>query len=117
MFDEYSVFKYYQFLLTDFKGITRIYTLTENLHSKTLVNAINNALVKFQDKIQDPLPKDIIEELYKLYEFQEDEKIIQYCRKHISYCDEKLFYFHTKSAVNLIKSIVIIICTFEHIIK
>ena len=29
MFDEYSVFKYYQFLLTDFKGITRVYTLTE----------------------------------------------------------------------------------------
>ena len=30
MFDEYSVFKYYQFLLTDFKGITRVYTLTES---------------------------------------------------------------------------------------
>lgn len=30
MFDEYSVFKYYQFLLTDLKGITRVYTLTEN---------------------------------------------------------------------------------------
>lgn len=40
--------------------------------------------------------KDIIEELYKLVEFQEDEKIRQYCYNHIDYCNKKLFYFHTK---------------------
>lgn len=43
--------------------IVPIYTLTEGLNSRILVNAINNALIKFQDKIGEPLPKNIIEEL------------------------------------------------------
>ena len=42
-------------------NIVPIYALCENLNPKTLANAINNALVKFQDKIYDPLPNDIIE--------------------------------------------------------
>ena len=42
-------------------NIVPIYALCENLNPKTLTNAINNALVKFQDKIYDPLPNDIIE--------------------------------------------------------
>ncbi|MBQ7287161.1 MAG: ATP-dependent DNA helicase RecG [Candidatus Gastranaerophilales bacterium] len=42
-------------------NIVPIYALCENLNPKTLTNAINNALVKFQDNIYDPLPNDIIE--------------------------------------------------------
>ena len=42
-------------------NIVPIYTLSEGLNPKTLTNAIQNALVKFQDKIYDPLPDDIIE--------------------------------------------------------
>lgn len=42
-------------------NIVPIYTLCENLNPKTLTNAIQNALIKFQDKIQDPMPKEIIE--------------------------------------------------------
>ena len=40
MFDEYQVFKYYQFLLTDFIGVTRVYTLTEDEfnNKKDLIN-------------------------------------------------------------------------------
>ena len=30
MFEEYSVVKYYQFSLTNFIGVTRLYTLTES---------------------------------------------------------------------------------------
>ena len=40
-----------------------IYSLTEDLSPKTLTSAINNALIKFQDKIYDPLPDDIKKEL------------------------------------------------------
>ena len=36
--------------------IVPIYPLSENLNSKTLTNAINNAFSKFWDKIYDPLP-------------------------------------------------------------
>ena len=42
-------------------NIVPIYTLCEGLNPKTLTNAIQNALVKFQDKIYEPLPSDIIE--------------------------------------------------------
>ncbi|MBR3605459.1 MAG: ATP-dependent DNA helicase RecG [Candidatus Gastranaerophilales bacterium] len=42
-------------------NIVPIYTLCEGLNPKTLTNAIQNALVKFQDKIDEPLPSDIIE--------------------------------------------------------
>lgn len=41
--------------------IVPIYPLSENLNSKTLTNAINNALVKFKDKIYDPIPNYILE--------------------------------------------------------
>ena len=41
-------------------NIVPIYTLCEGLNPKTLTNAIQNALVKFQDKIDEPLPSDII---------------------------------------------------------
>ena len=37
--------------------IVPIYPLTENLSSKTLINAINNAFSKFWDKIYDPMPE------------------------------------------------------------
>lgn len=37
--------------------IVPIYPLSENLNSKTLTNAINNAFSKFWDKIYDPLPE------------------------------------------------------------
>ncbi len=40
--------------------IMPIYPLIEGLHPKTLTSAINNALIKFQDKIIDPLPEDIL---------------------------------------------------------
>ena len=40
-----------------------VYSLCEGLNSKTLTNAINNALVKFKDKIFDPIPRDILERL------------------------------------------------------
>lgn len=40
--------------------IVPVYSLTEGLNPRFLVNAINNALVKFQDKIHEPLPDDII---------------------------------------------------------
>ena len=36
--------------------IVPIYPLSENLNSKTLTNAINNAFSKFWDKIYDPMP-------------------------------------------------------------
>ncbi len=42
-------------------NIVPIYTLCEGLNPKTLTNAIQNALIKFQDKIYEPLPNDIIE--------------------------------------------------------
>ena len=42
-------------------NIVPIYTLCEGLNPKTLTNAIQNALSKFQDKIEEPLPNDIIE--------------------------------------------------------
>ena len=42
-------------------NIVPIYTLCDGLNPKTLTNAIQNALVKFQDKIYEPLPDDIIE--------------------------------------------------------
>lgn len=41
-------------------NIVPIYTLCEGLNPKTLTNAIQNALIKFQDKILDPLPDEII---------------------------------------------------------
>ena len=41
--------------------IVPIYTLTEDLSPKTLTNAIHNALLKFQDKIYEPLPDYIIQ--------------------------------------------------------
>jgi len=41
--------------------IVPIYPLIENLTSKTLTTAIKNALEKFQDKIYDPIPDEIIE--------------------------------------------------------
>lgn len=40
--------------------IVPIYSLIEGLNSKILTNAINNALVKFKDKIIEPLPEGII---------------------------------------------------------
>lgn len=43
--------------------IIPIYALVEGLNPKTLGNAINNALSKFSDKIYDPLPKEILDEL------------------------------------------------------
>ena len=43
--------------------IVPIYSLCEGLNPKTLTNAINNALSKFQDKIHDPVPKDILSKL------------------------------------------------------
>ena len=46
--------------------IVPIYSLCENLNPKTLTNAIHNALEKFQDKIYDPLPADIKNELQLL---------------------------------------------------
>ncbi|MBQ8634857.1 ATP-dependent DNA helicase RecG [bacterium] len=42
-------------------SIVPIYTLCEGLNPKTLTNAIQNALSKFQDKIYEPLPLDIVE--------------------------------------------------------
>ena len=39
--------------------IVPVYPLTENLNSKTLVNAIKSAIEKYCTKIQDPLPQDI----------------------------------------------------------
>jgi len=42
-------------------SIVPIYTLCEGLNPKTLTNAIQNALSKFQEKIYEPLPKDIME--------------------------------------------------------
>ncbi|MBR5303262.1 MAG: ATP-dependent DNA helicase RecG [Candidatus Gastranaerophilales bacterium] len=41
-------------------NIVPIYTLCEGLNPKTLTNAIQNALIKFQNKIYEPLPDDII---------------------------------------------------------
>ena len=43
--------------------IMPVYSLIEGLNPKTLTNAINNALSKFQDKISEPLPKYILDEL------------------------------------------------------
>lgn len=43
--------------------IIPIYPLVEGLNLKTLTNAINNALSKFSDKIYDPVPKKILDEL------------------------------------------------------
>ncbi len=43
--------------------IVPIYSLCEGLNPKTLTNAINNALLKFKDKIFDPIPKDILDRL------------------------------------------------------
>lgn len=42
-------------------NIVPIYTLCEGLNPKTLTNAIQNALIKFQDKIYEPLCDDIIQ--------------------------------------------------------
>ncbi len=52
--------------------IVPIYSLTEGLNPRFLVNAINNALVKFQDKIPEPLPCDII----KKYNFLSKKQAI-----------------------------------------
>lgn len=43
--------------------IVPVYSLCEGLNPKTLTNAINNAISKFQDKIHDPVPKDILNKL------------------------------------------------------
>ena len=43
--------------------IIPVYSLVEGLNSKILKNAINNALSKFQDKIYDPLPDEILKKL------------------------------------------------------
>ena len=43
--------------------IVPIYPLSENLNSKTLINAINNAFSKFWDKIYDPLPEYLLRDL------------------------------------------------------
>ncbi len=43
--------------------IVPIYPLAEGLSPKTLTNAINNALIKFQDKIKEPLCDEITQEL------------------------------------------------------
>ncbi len=43
--------------------IVPIYPLTEDLNSKTLVNAIKNSIEKFWDKIYEPLPDYIIDKL------------------------------------------------------
>ncbi len=48
----------------DKNRIVPIYPLTEDLNSKTLVNAIKNALEKFWDKIYEPLPDYILDELF-----------------------------------------------------
>ena len=42
-------------------NIVPIYTLCEGLNPRTLTNAIQNALLKFQDKIYEPLPKYLID--------------------------------------------------------
>lgn len=42
-------------------NIVPIYTLCEGLNPRTLTNAIQNALVKYQDKIYEPLPSYIVE--------------------------------------------------------
>ena len=44
--------------------IVPIYSLTEDLTTKTLVNAIKNALEKFWDKIYEPLPSFITDKLF-----------------------------------------------------
>ena len=43
--------------------IVPVYSLCENLNPKTLTNAISNALEKFSDKIYDPIPNFILEEM------------------------------------------------------
>ena len=50
-------------LIESKNNLVPIYSLIEGMNSKTLTNAINNALVKFQDKIYEPLPKELIDEL------------------------------------------------------
>lgn len=47
----------------DLNRIVPIYPLSENLNSKTLINAINNAFSKFWDKIYDPLPDYLLKEM------------------------------------------------------
>ncbi len=42
-------------------NIVPIYTLCEGLNPRTLTNAIQNALIKFQDKIYEPLPQYLID--------------------------------------------------------
>ncbi|MBR6298291.1 MAG: ATP-dependent DNA helicase RecG [Candidatus Gastranaerophilales bacterium] len=43
--------------------IVPVYSLCEGLNPKTLTNAINNAISKFQDKIYDPIPAPILNKL------------------------------------------------------
>ena len=44
--------------------IVPIYPLTEDLNSKTLINAIKNALEKYWDKIYEPLPTYILDKFF-----------------------------------------------------
>ena len=49
---------------SDKNKIVPIYPLTEDLNSKVLVGAIKNALEKFWDKIYEPMPQYILDELF-----------------------------------------------------
>ncbi len=50
-------------IVSNQSNIIPIYPLVENLNAKTLINAINNALNKFENKIFDPIPVDILKKL------------------------------------------------------
>ena len=86
-------------------NIVPIYPLSENLSSKVLINAINNAFEKFYDKIYDPMPSEIL----KKFDFIEKKQAmidlphpksneeIEIARKRLVF--EELFSFQLNLAL------------------
>ena len=85
--------------------IVPIYSLIENLNAKTLANAINNALIKYQDKIFDPVLDDIKKDLSLLDKKQaiinihkpKSNEEIEKARFRLVF--EELFYFQLNLAL------------------
>ena len=90
MFKEYSVVKYYQFALTNFIGVTRLYTLTESEfnNKKELVQWLD-----FLIQTGQWIPYDLYHDLFGIHESVYDgieniEKIdVKFIENVITYKD------------------------------